>query len=141
MFYIWKTVILEGDFTYEFALYPFEGKWDNAGLHHEALNYNFPVIISSSKKGSGALGDQFQPFDIESRNVILSALYTQGGKPFIRFYESQGSEDVLKLEFQPGPARLTEVDLSGNEQDSGNSPLLFLPWQIKTFRLDVDKNK
>jgi hypothetical protein len=141
MFYIWKTVILDGDFTYEFALYPFEGKWDNAGLHHEALNYNFPIIINSSKRGSGALGYQFQPFDLESQNIILSALYTQGEKLFIRFYESQGSKDVLKLKFQPDPARLTEVDLSGNEQDSGNSPFLFLPWQIKTFRLDVGKNK
>jgi hypothetical protein len=141
MFYIWKTVILEGDFTYEFALYPFEGKWDNAGLHHEALNYNFPIIINSSKRGSGALGYKFQPFGMESRNIILSALYTQGGKPFIRFYESKGSKDILNLKFQPGPARLTEVDLSGNGHDSGISPFFFRPWEIKTFRLDITGNK
>jgi alpha-mannosidase len=141
MFYIWKTVILDGDFTYEFALYPFEGKWDNAELHHEALNYNYPIIINSSKRGSGALGDQFQPFYMESSNIILSALFTQGGKPFIRFYESQGSKDVLKLKFQPSQARLTEVDLLGNEQDSGNSQFFFRPWQIKTFKLDISGNK
>jgi alpha-mannosidase len=141
MFYIWKTVILDGDFTYEFALYPFEGKWDNAELHHEALNYNYPIIINSSKRGSGALGDQFQPFYMESSNIILSALFTRGGKPFIRFYESQGSKDVLKLKFQPSQARLTEVDLLGNEQDSGNPQFFFRPWQIKTFKLDISGNK
>jgi alpha-mannosidase len=141
MYYIWKTVMLKGDFTYEFAIYPFEGKWNNVRLHQEALNYNFPIVIYSSKRGNGALGNQFQPFDMESPNIILSALYTEGGKPFIRFYESQGSKDDIKLKFQPVPAHFIEVDLSGNEKDSENSPFLFLPWQIKTFRLDVAGNK
>jgi alpha-mannosidase len=141
MYYIWKTVMLKGDFTYEFAIYPFEGKWNNVRLHQEALNYNFPIVICSSKRGNGTLANQFQPFDMESPNIILSALYTQGGKPFIRFYESQGSKDDIKLKFQPVPADFIEVDLSGNEKDSENSPFLFLPWQIKTFRLDVAGNK
>jgi hypothetical protein len=141
MFYVWKTVMLEGDFTYEFAIYPFEGKWNNASLQQEALNYNFPVIVSSSKRGNGALGNQYQPFVMKSGNILLSALFTEGSNPYIRFYESQGSKDALQLKFQQGQGRFTEVDLLGNERNSGNSPFLFLPWQIKTFRLDFAGNK
>ena len=137
MFYVWKTVMLDGNFTYEFALFPFDGRWNNARLHQEALNYNFPVIISSSKKGNGLLDNQYQPIDMKSGNIILSALYTDGGKPYIRFYESQGTKDALELKYRSEPIRFIEVNLSGNEQGLGHSPFFFLPWQIKTFRLDA----
>ena len=133
--------MLEGDFTYEFAVYPFEGKWINANLQQEALNYNFPIIASSSKRGNGAFGSQYQPFELKADNILLSALYTDGGNPFIRFYESLGSKDALQLKFRPKPARFIEVDLLGNKQNSGNSPFLFHPWQIKTLMLDIAGNK
>jgi hypothetical protein len=78
---------------------------------------------------------------MKSGNILLSALFTEGSNPYIRFYESQGSKDALQLKFQQGQGRFTEVDLLGNERNSGNSPFLFLPWQIKTFRLDFAGNK
>jgi hypothetical protein len=56
MYYVWKTVMLKGDFTYEFALFPFEGKWDKAGLHQKALEYNFPCVSVLSDKGTGNSG-------------------------------------------------------------------------------------
>jgi alpha-mannosidase len=129
--------MLKGDFTYEFAVFPFDGKWNNEKLHQEALNYNFPLIKTCSKRGNGTLGNQYQPFEMESGNVLLSALYTQNGIPFIRFYESLGSNDVIKLKYQKGQVNYTEADLSGNKQGSVNSPFSFNPWQIRTFRLDV----
>jgi hypothetical protein len=141
MFYIWKTVMLKGDFTYEFAFYPFEGKWENSGLHKEALEYNFPLIVNSSKSGNGKLGNRVQPFEIEPGNIILSAFYTQGGIPYMRFYESQGCEDVLKLKLQSLQGHFTETDLSGNGKVTVNPPFLFHPWQIRTLRLDIAGNE
>jgi alpha-mannosidase len=141
MFYVWKTVILNGDFTYEFAVYPFEGKWINANIHNEAINYNYPLILRSSKKGDGKLGSRYQPFEMESKNVILSALYTSGGKPFMRFYESQGSKDSLKLIKHSGSVRYTEVNLLEKEEGIVNSPLIFLPWQIRTIKVDDTVSK
>jgi alpha-mannosidase len=137
MFYVWKTVILNGDFTYEFAIYPFEGKWGNANIHTEAISYNYPVIIMSSKKGDGKLGSWYQPFEMESKNIILSALYTSGGKPYMRFYESQGSKDILKIIKPAGSVRYTEVNLSEKEEAIVKSPLIFLPWQIRTIKVDA----
>ena len=43
-YYIWGTRMLSGDFEYEFALYPFTGKWADADLHRHALEYNFPPV-------------------------------------------------------------------------------------------------
>ncbi len=137
MYYIWKTVMLEGDFSYEFALYPFEGKWKDANLHREAMNYNFPVIATTSRRGNGTLGSQCQPFEIKSDNVILSALYTEKGKPFIRFYESMGSDEAFRLKIQSRQAGFRETDLSGEETGSVDFPVLFHPWQIKTFRINI----
>ncbi len=138
MFYIWKTVMLKGDFAYEFALYPFEGNWVEAGLHHKALEYNFPCVTESAKSGNGKLGNLIQLFDIKSPEVILSALYTQGGKPFIRFFESQGRKGQLQLDYLTGKSGYMEVDLSGKEQGKAASSLLFNPWQIRTYRLDIN---
>ena len=137
MFYVWKTVILQGDYTYEFALYPFEGRWMEAGLHQKALEYNFPCITSSSIKGSGKSGNQIQLFDLSSPNVILSAFYLREGKPIIRFYESQGIQGQLQLKYLPGKADFTEVNLAGDEKGTSVSSFLFQPWQIKSFQMSA----
>ena len=139
MFYIWKTVILKGDYTYEFALYPFEGKYGNSELQRKALEYNFPLITNISNKGNGKRGNQIQPFNISSADIVLSAFYTHGGTPFIRFYESQGKKGELKFDYRDGLTGLTEVDLEGKEMATVKSSLLFLPWQIRTLRLDIPR--
>lgn len=87
----------------------------------------------------GKSGDQIQPFQIANAGITLSALYTQEGKPFIRFNESQGTKDELQLNYFMGSGSFTEVDLNGKEQTGKGSSLMFNPWQIKTFRLDMLK--
>jgi alpha-mannosidase len=140
MYYIWRTVLLSGDYTYEFALLPFEGKWEKADLHRQALNYNFPIIAQSTKKGDGSLGSLFQPFSVTSGSAILSALFTDNGRPYLRFYESAGSNTDLQFSYVKVKSQLLETDLEGNEKEIVNSPLLFTPWLIRTFRLDIQKN-
>jgi alpha-mannosidase len=137
MFYIWRTVLLSGDYPYEFALLPFEGRWENADLHRQALNYNFPVISQSSGKGNGTLGFNYQPFRMSSGSVILSALYTDKGETYLRFFESTGANDDLHITYENGTGRFVETDLLENELSPVNSPLRFTPWHIRTFRLDL----
>lgn len=139
MYYVWKTVMLKGDFTYEFAIYPFEGNWIDAGLQHKTLEYNFPCIATSSGKGNGKSGNQIQLFNISAPDIILSALYTQSGKPFIRFYESKGIKGELQFNNLKGTAGITEVDLRGKVLSNSVPSLLFSPWQIRTFRLETGK--
>jgi hypothetical protein len=93
------------------------------------------------KKGDGKLGSRYQPFEMESDNIILSALYTSGGIQFMRFYESKGSKDILKITKPGGSVRYTEVNLSEKEEGIVNSPLIFLPWQIRTIKVNASVNK
>jgi alpha-mannosidase len=137
MYYVWKTVMLKGEFTYEFCLYPFEGKWEEADLHRNALDYTFPCVATISKKGNGKSGNQIQLFNVSSSDVILSALYTQNDKPLFRFYESQGTNGKLKLDYLYGVGNLTEVDFGGKEKGKVESTLLFKPWQIRTLRISI----
>ena len=134
MYYIWKTVMLKGSFSYEFSLYPFEGKWIDADLHRKALEYSFPCISKISKKGNGKSGSSIQLFEISSPNIILSAFYLQDGKPLIRFYESQGLQGKLNLRSLRGTEEFDTVDLRGLNTGQEGPQLLFGPWQIKTFR-------
>ncbi len=133
MYYVWKTVILKGSFMYEFSLYPFEGRWDEADLHRKALEYSFAFVTGVSEKGTGKSGNQVQLFNISSSDVILSALYTVKRKPIIRFYESRGTEGELNLHYIQGPDSFTEADLLENETGKIDSPVRFNPWQIRTL--------
>jgi alpha-mannosidase len=135
MYYVWKTVILKGSFIYEFSLYPFEGKWNEADLHRRALEYSFSCLTNVAEKGTGKSGTRVQLFDISSSDVILSALYTVNRMPLIRFYESRGAGGELNLHYLQGSDNFTEVDLLGNEKGKSNSPVTFNPWQIRTLML------
>lgn len=43
MYYVWKTVMLKGEFKYEFAIYPFEGRWGMQDCTIKHLNITSPA--------------------------------------------------------------------------------------------------
>jgi hypothetical protein len=136
MYYIWGTRMLRGDYSYEFALYPFLGGWKEADLHRKALEYSFPVPTASGNAGDGVLGDAVSLMETDLRNVILSALYSQDGKILVRMYEYQGLGGTALLKYNRGGARLRETDMLGDNEREVADPLSFQPWQIRTVRLD-----
>jgi hypothetical protein len=72
-------------------------------------------------------------------NVILSALYSEGGKTYARMYEYQGRSGTAEVRYLRGGARLKEVDLMGNGDKEVPESLSFHPWQIRTFRVVPSK--
>ena len=136
MFYIWNTRMLTGEFSYEFALYPFTGDWRAAGLHRRALEYNAPLSASYSLEGDGSLGAQLQLFEADSPDVLVTALYSEGGKVHARLWEHSGRGARASLRFLPGKVRLTEVDLAGRALGPADGPLDFRPWQFRTIRVE-----
>jgi len=134
MYYVWGTRMLNGDFTYEFALYPFVGDWRQADLHRRALEYNFPCVSVCTPPGDGRLGNEIRLLDVPSSDVIVSAVYTEGGRTYVRMYEHQGHDAKAGLKYLSGAARLTEVDLAGNEIGPTAQPMTFHPWEIRTVR-------
>jgi alpha-mannosidase len=136
MYYVWGTRMLNGDFTYEFALYPFSGDWREAELHRRALEYNFPCVVACAAPGDGRLGNEVRPLEIASPDVILSALYSHGGRIYARMYEHRGRGGRVSLSYLLGRARLTEADLAEQKRQEVSSSLDFRPWQIKTIRIE-----
>lgn len=144
MYYVWGTRMLNGDFTYELALYPFAGDWRRADLHRHALEYNFPCVGLCTAPGNGRLGSKLAPLEAGSPDVLVSALYGKQGKSYVRMYEYRGRESRASLKYLLGKARLTEVDLAerGGKTLSAISPadesesLIFRPWQIRTICIE-----
>jgi hypothetical protein len=136
MYYIWGTRMLDGDFPYELALYPFEGEWGRADLHRRALEYNFPLVAISTPPGDGRFGREVKLLEAASPDAIVTALYTAGGKTYVRLFDHQGRAAQVALRYLKGPARLAEVDLAGQEKGTVTSPLALRPWQFRTVRIE-----
>jgi alpha-mannosidase len=135
-YYVWGTRMLSGDFEYEFALYPFTGGWSAADLHRRAVEYNFPTAGAAAVSADGPLGRTFRPVQVESADAIVSALYSRGGTTHVRVYEYRGKAGTASLGYAAGKARMTQVDLAG--QDLGTSPGVpaIKPWQITTVKIE-----
>jgi alpha-mannosidase len=139
MYYIWGTRMLNGDFIYEFAIYPFSEDRRQADLHRRALEYNFPCAGVCTAPGDGRLGSELRLLEAASSDVVVSALYNKGGKSYVRMYEYRGRNGRASLDYLRGRARLTEVDLAGREGEVLSGPLTFRPWQIRTVRIEPSK--
>ncbi|UCG26737.1 MAG: hypothetical protein JSV24_07080, partial [Bacteroidales bacterium] len=138
MYYIWGTRILDGSYSYEFAIYPFSGLWEEADIHRRALEYNFPAPVADTEPGNGKLGNTVGLFSPDTDNILLSALYPSGEKIYARFYEYKGKPVDTAISLFPRDKKLTETDLDGNALQPVNGKITFRPWEIKTFRLQSE---
>ncbi len=136
MYYVWGTRMLNGDFTYEFAIYPFAGPWAEADLHRRALEYSFPCVSVCTAPGNGRLGSEVRLLEVPSSDVILSALYHEKGRVYARLYEHRGRASEVSVGHLLGKVKLTEVSLAGQEVEPISGLLTFRPWQIRTIRIE-----
>jgi hypothetical protein len=139
MYYIWRTVMLQGAFSFDFALWPFAGTWEEADLHRRALEYNFPLIGVGTAPGSGRLGTLFQPIAVDSPGANVSAMFPRDGAVHLRLCEHRGRPTAVQLR-APSDS-LTEVDLAGWHKGKASTSLGLSPWQIRTVRIEVPANR
>ncbi|MGB8495665.1 MAG: hypothetical protein WCE53_14785 [Candidatus Acidiferrum sp.] len=97
MYYIWRTVMLQGAYTYDFARWPFEGTWEAADLHRRALEYNFPLMGVGAAPGSGQLGSLFHPVAADSPGAVVSAMFPRDGAAHLRLFEYRGKSTTVRL--------------------------------------------
>ena len=88
MYYIWGTRMLNGSYSYDFAIYPYTGNWKEADLHKKSLEYNFPIPYIETQPSPGKFGDIVDVISFQSEDIILSALYHSNNKVFTRFYQA-----------------------------------------------------
>ena len=135
-YYVWGTRMLSGDFEYEFALYPFMGKWAGADLHRHAIEYNFAPVGVVAPSANGSLGGTFQPVNVQSSDTVVSALYNRSGTTYVRVYDYRGTGGKATLTCATGQTRASEVDLGGRDAGALPNPFSVKPWEIKTIKLE-----
>jgi alpha-mannosidase len=135
MYYVWGTRMLKGRFTYQLAVYPFTGDWQEQDLHGKALEYNYRLVSICTEPGDGSLGNEVRLVEAGSANVVVSAFYTKDRQTFVRMYEYAGHDGAASVKYLRGAARVTEVDLSGREGEAVYTAMRFRPWQIRTVRI------
>jgi len=138
MNYIWRTVMLQGAYTYDFAIWPFEGSWVEADLHRHALEYNFPLMGVVTAPGSERLGSLHRPVAADSPGAIVSAMFPRDGAANLRLFEHRGKSTTVRLRAPSGS--LSEVDLAGRLKGKASTRLGLSPWQIRTVRIEVPTN-
>jgi hypothetical protein len=134
MYYIWGTRILNGEYSYEFALWPFEGEWKQADLHRRALEYNFPTVACGGASGDGSLGEVVCPVELGSGDVLATALYSKQDQVHLRMFEHRG--EPARAHVSAKDRKLVEVDLADRRTGTPGSALEFHPWQIRTVRFE-----
>jgi len=94
---MWGDVILNGNYTYEYALYPHIGDWKTGDVHREANNYNFKALTYVGDPSKGTLPQRLSLLESSVKNVLVSAVYTKKGKLYVRMYEYIGESASVNL--------------------------------------------
>ncbi len=132
---LWRRRRIEGTHRYRFSIMPFSGNWKDADLYRKALEYNFPVVVLPGK-GSPSAPLQNPLIDIDSPNVILSALFPSENKVYMRLAELSGQATTTRIQLSGNLEITEEVDMRLKRISTPKSKRFrFKPWQIRTFRL------
>ena len=136
MYYVWGTRMLTGEFSYEFALYPFTGAWADADLHRQALNYNYPLVAINTEPGNQGQGNQLQLIGVPSDEVIVSAVYSEKKKIVTRMYNHRDKQSHVQPVINLDIRKIVETDLAGNMLQKNEGAMDFAPWQIRTICME-----
>jgi len=130
--------------TFDYALVPHEGSWQQAGVYRSALEFNNPLIATTVSIHEGALPREQGLIDVSPPNVVISALKTSEDGPLIlRIYEAAGEPTTgAKIRLARNPVRVSEVNLIEEplrnlEVQGGAWSFDLHPYEIKTFRVDL----
>jgi len=127
--YIWGAEVLSGSREWALALIPWEGDWQAAALHRQALEFAFPVVAVPGKL-TGASADYLR---LDAPGLCLTAFYVDGGHGYVRVFNgtAQGQAVEWMLPKQP---MLSPVDLWHRDLAPSSSVRL-RGWQFQTYRL------
>ncbi len=131
--YLCGTRFLEGKFSDEFAILPFDASVTDADVHRCAVSYNYqPTVVS-------AIGNdmQFAEIKADGGEVILTTFYYEDGRILARFCNF--SDENATAELIPTKGKVNaETDLLGNKMsDITDGKLNFTPWEIKTVSIEL----
>ncbi|WP_178020345.1 alpha-mannosidase [uncultured Paenibacillus sp.] len=128
------------EFTY--SLYPHRGNWREAKVVHAAVELNQPVVVESAEIQPGVLPSEGSFLQLLSDNVILDTMKMaeDGSGIILRFYESSGAREQIRLQWKFPVAKasivnLLEEELEETPVNGGEVVLDFHPYEIKSLKL------
>ncbi len=135
--YMCGTRILDGVFTDEFSIMPFDSSVTNAEVHRQAVSYNYQPTLTAIDSYNPEKIISFANLEYDGGEVFLTGLYPEGGKIYARLCNY--SDDEASARFTSDYFSMkTETDLLGKKiYETENNTLKFKPWEIKTVLLEM----
>ncbi len=134
--------------TFQYALVPHAGDWQQARVFRAGLEFNNPLVVRPLGQHPGTLPKKWGYLDVSNENVMLSALMpAHDGGLIVRVYEAAGKPaDAIKLHFTAPVASVSEVNLMEDRLGSAaleNNSIGFSlrPFEIKTFHVQLAPTK
>jgi alpha-mannosidase len=127
---------------FEQALIPHQGTWQAAGVYHEAMAFNAPLLVRKSTPHAGSLPASGSFLAVEPDNLVLHAMVVEADHLVLRFAEAAGLPvEKGEISSRWDLAAVDETDLLGRTAperitaDGKAFRFSARPFEIKTFRL------
>ena len=133
---------------FDVAAVPHGGGWRDAELVRRGAEFNRPLLAVKPGVHDGALGTRGSFWNVDSANVVLSAVIASDGAVVVRVYEAHGvpvenvvlgsrwrvvsAEAVDLIDRPDGEASPVTVGADGQSIEFGIGA-----WQIRSFRLTL----
>ncbi len=132
--------------TFDYALVPHRGSWQEAGVYRAGLEFNNPLIARTVARHAGTLPRRWGLIEVSQPNVVISALKMgDEGSVILRVYEAAGKPTSgMKIKLPHRALSASEVNLIEQpiqKLDLQSDSLSFdlRPYEIKTFRFELSK--
>jgi alpha-mannosidase len=131
--------------SFDYALVPHVGAWQDAQVFRAGLEFNNPLIVRKTSAHPGGLPNFWSFLDVSNPHVVVSALKpSRNGEAAVRVYEAAGqpAQDV-RMHFAralPSARDASLIEDPERELQVRENAISFdlRPYEIKTFRLRLD---
>ncbi len=129
-----KILAGQGRRSFQYAIWPHAGTWQEAGIPRRAWEYNSPVIAQQ-----GLVARREESFLATSANVIVEAVRRVGGDIEVRFVECLGAAGEALIELKLPHRNGRRTNLMGEQEkalrgDGNRYRVPVKPQQIVTLR-------
>jgi alpha-mannosidase len=102
-----------GSHTYNYAAFFHAGDWEEGDVPGAASRYLFPPLVAGFQPGEGEPASGAGP-QIDNPRVLLSALYREEERCFLRVYNCSGATQEARISLAGLPARSArQISLAG----------------------------
>jgi len=130
-----------GKQNYKYSIYTHKDDPFQGDAYNIAKSVNTPFIVTWPKYQDEEQLQAFSFLTIDKPNIVLSALYSEGGTIYARFYERSGKETNVNIDLpylkssKCSQVKLNTEKIQKVNCNKGKIKLEFKPWEIITIAL------